>query len=65
VSGKDVNENGGHVDTTGELRRVNAARTLQAVSQAVLSVPGITGWEIMDVLAGGVGVSDVVFTVRP
>jgi hypothetical protein len=43
---------------------MNATRTLQAVSQAVLNIPGITGWEIMDVLAGGVGVSDTVFTVR-
>ncbi|QRV97724.1 hypothetical protein RhiJN_25743 [Ceratobasidium sp. AG-Ba] len=56
------NGNGTHVDTTHELRRTNAARTLQAVAQAVLGVSGITGWEIMDVLAGGVGVSDGVFT---
>jgi hypothetical protein len=54
--------NGG--DATSVLRRTNAARTLQAVAQAVLSISGITGWEIMDVLAGGVGVSDAVFTVR-
>ncbi|CEL53768.1 hypothetical protein RSOLAG1IB_06549 [Rhizoctonia solani AG-1 IB] len=52
--------NGG--DATSVLRRTNAARTLQAVAQAVLSISGITGWEIMDVLAGGVGVSDAVFT---
>ncbi|QRV83599.1 hypothetical protein RhiJN_11615 [Ceratobasidium sp. AG-Ba] len=56
------NGNGTHVDTTHALRRTNAARTLQAVAQAVLGVSGITGWEIMDVLAGGVGVSDEVFT---
>ncbi|CAE7224915.1 unnamed protein product [Rhizoctonia solani] len=52
----------GNGDATSVLRRVNAARTLQAVAQAVLGIPGITGWEIMDVLAGGVGVSDAVFT---
>ncbi|CAE6449404.1 unnamed protein product [Rhizoctonia solani] len=52
----------GNVDATSLLRRMNAARTLQAVAQAVLAIPGITGWEIMDVLAGGVGVSDAVFT---
>ncbi|QRW12285.1 hypothetical protein RhiLY_11284 [Ceratobasidium sp. AG-Ba] len=57
------NGNGTHVDTTHALRRTNAARTLQAVAQAVLGVSGITGWEIMDVLAGGVGVSDEVFTL--
>lgn len=56
------NGNGTSVDVTSTLRRMNAARTLQVVAQAVLSVPGITGWEIMDVLAGGVGVSDAVFT---
>ncbi|KAG8764607.1 hypothetical protein FRC12_008002 [Ceratobasidium sp. 428] len=61
---KSINGNGSHLDATSELRRVNAARTLQAVAQAVLSIPGITGWEILDVLAGGVGVSDAVFTVR-
>ncbi|CUA69263.1 UPF0588 membrane protein [Rhizoctonia solani] len=52
----------GSVDATNVLRRMNAARTLQAVAQAVLAIPGITGWEIMDALAGGVGVSDAVFT---
>ncbi|KAL5639121.1 hypothetical protein ACGC1H_006594 [Rhizoctonia solani] len=52
----------GNADATSVLRRMNAARTLQAVAQAVLGIPGITGWEIMDVLAGGVGVSDAVFT---
>ncbi|KEP45809.1 putative MFS-1 domain protein [Rhizoctonia solani 123E] len=52
----------GNADATSILRRMNAARTLQAVAQAVLGIPGITGWEIMDVLAGGVGVSDAVFT---
>ncbi|KAJ1301485.1 hypothetical protein OPQ81_008742 [Rhizoctonia solani] len=45
--------NGGSIDATGILRRRNAAKTLQAVAQATLSIPGITGWEIMDVLAGG------------
>ncbi|CAE6470466.1 unnamed protein product [Rhizoctonia solani] len=54
--------NGGNVDATSVIRRMNAARTLQAVAQAVLAIPGITGWEIMDVLAGGVGMSDAVFT---
>ncbi|KAG8708439.1 hypothetical protein FRC08_018888 [Ceratobasidium sp. 394] len=59
---KAKNRNGNHHNATSELRRVNAARTLQAVAQAVLDIPGVTGWEIMDVLAGGVGVSDEVFT---
>lgn len=58
------NDNGTHDNATSQLRRANAARTLQAVAQAVLGVAGITGWEIMDVLAGGVGESDAVFTVR-
>ncbi|KAH7334502.1 hypothetical protein B0J17DRAFT_673643 [Rhizoctonia solani] len=63
VPEKDIQvSNGGSVDTTSVLRRTNAARTLQAVAQAVLAIPGITGWEIMDVLAGGVGMSDAVFT---
>lgn len=53
------------VEAITTLRRINAGRTLHIVSQTILSVPGITGWEIMDVLAGGVGVSDTVFTVRP
>ncbi|KAF8756041.1 O-Glycosyl hydrolase family 30 [Rhizoctonia solani] len=58
-----ANSNGGDgQDATSVLRRMNATRTLQAVAQAVLAIPGITGWEIMDVMAGGVGVSDAVFT---
>ncbi|ELU38665.1 MFS_1 domain-containing protein [Rhizoctonia solani AG-1 IA] len=59
-----ANSNGGDgQDATSVLRRMNATRTLQAVAQAVLAIPGITGWEIMDVMAGGVGVSDAVFTL--